>query len=107
VLSQQGPILSIGDESAVVAELLEIYSSHPQGFVRTRVALTYPGEAAAVAGPPVLAARIRDLGEALNSRGGTVAMLRVHEDFTRQATRITGAARNLEMMWDGIGEWRG
>ena len=33
-------------------------------------------------------------------------MLKVHEAFSSKAN-VYGAPRNLEHMWDNIGEWRG
>jgi len=101
------PPASVGDEAAIAAELIRIYQTHPQGFVRPDAAAAFPREAQSVSGPPDQAARIRAFGEALNSRGGMTAMLQMHAEFARRVAEIPGAARNLEIMWDGIGQWRG
>jgi len=48
---------------------------------------------------------IREIGENLNAQGGKKLMREVHAEFVKSG----GAqwSRNLEMMWDGIGDWRG
>ena len=50
------------------------------------------------------AVRIRQIGAWLNENGGKPAMLDAHEQFAGRSSR---GARNLEMMWDGIGTWQG
>lgn len=51
---------------------------------------------------------IRKHGEGLNTVGGIDLMRRTHDRFAEQCSEIgPGLARNLEMLWDGIGEWRG
>ena len=76
----------------VLNELLEIYRSHPEGFVRAH------------GGPHVR--RIRHIGTQLDAQGGMARMLEGHEAFAARCT-VDGASRNLEHMWDGIGEWLG
>jgi hypothetical protein len=76
-----------------VTELLAVYDRHPEGFAPGF------GDAQARAG-------VRQIGTALNGAGGMDLMLAVHAEFTRRS-QVSGAARNLEHMWDGIGEWRG
>jgi len=49
---------------------------------------------------------VRKIGEKLNDKGGFQLMLEVHGRFAA-SYQVFGAARNLEMVWDGIGEWRG
>lgn len=48
-------------------------------------------------------ARISAIGNALNGEGGLELMLRVHTDVAL----VVGSdlARELEMAWNGIGEW--
>lgn len=47
---------------------------------------------------------VRQIGEKLNEMGAMDEMLEAHARFKMFRPR---AARNLEMMWDGIGPWRG
>jgi len=49
--------------------------------------------------------RIKEIGENLNAQGGKTLMREVHAEFVKSG----GAqwSRHLEMMWDGIGDWRG
>ncbi len=89
ILRLRGTSAAIED---AVDELLEIYRLHPEGFVRVH------------GGPQVK--RIRRIGARLNSRGGMERMLEVHKSFAARCT-VFGAPRNLEHMWDGIGEWLG
>ena len=49
---------------------------------------------------------VRKIGEKLNTIGGFELMLYVHAQFSATYT-ILGAARNLEYLWDGIGNWQG
>ena len=42
----------------------------------------------------------------LHEKGGMERVLAAHARFSGRC-RIAGAARNLEHMWDGIGDWRG
>jgi len=51
-----------------------------------------------------LVARIRAIGEELNQRGGKPLMRWAHAAFARERPR---AARNLEILWHGIGDWQG
>ena len=52
------------------------------------------------------AERVRMVGELLNKVGGFQLMLAVHKQFAA-SYHIYGAARNLEMVWNGIGGWQG
>jgi hypothetical protein len=47
---------------------------------------------------------VRNLGSQLDDLGGFGLMREAHELFAEKRPR---AARNLEMVWDGIGTWRG
>jgi hypothetical protein len=72
--------------------LIYIYERHPQGFIHG----TGSKEEQAV----------RRIGYVINNRGGFTLMQSVYESFARVCS-IRGALRNLEHMWDGIGEWMG
>lgn len=71
--------------------LWTIYAANPEGFLREQ--------------QDPMADEIRRIGMHLNQKGGKDLMLKVHAAFT-QKCQIAGAARNLEIMWDGIGDWR-
>ncbi len=75
-----------------VNRLVEVYWAWPQGLVRGR-------------GLEVEREVIR-IGRELYEQGGMDLMLAVHTEFARRCG-LVGAGRNLEMMWDGIGPWRG
>ena len=47
---------------------------------------------------------MREVGKKLNEAGGMDLMLKAHAAF---ASRNGLMARNLEMVWDGIGGWAG
>jgi hypothetical protein len=79
-------------EREATSALVEIYRRHPEGF------LTGSSSPEAKV--------IRSIGDMLNEKGGMTLMLRVHEVFSSRCG-IPGAPRNLEHMWDNIGEWRG
>ncbi|MDR0593067.1 MAG: hypothetical protein LBG60_07395 [Bifidobacteriaceae bacterium] len=49
---------------------------------------------------------VEEVGAALDKRGGFDMMLAAHRQFARRYP-VLGMARNLEMVWDGIGGWRG
>lgn len=49
--------------------------------------------------------RIREIGENLNTQGGKQLMQEVHAEFIRSGGAQWG--RSIEMMWSGIGTWRG
>ena len=76
--------------SPMVDRLVSLYSERPKGYLKWDT-----GSAAT---------EIRAIGEALNQQGGMALMRAAHADF---AARSTGSKRNLEHMWDGIGEWQG
>lgn len=73
-----------------VDELIILYKQKPEGFLID----------SADAQP------VRDIGKKLNDAGGFDYMLEAHEMFSAKVN-ILGAARNLEMIWDGIGSWKG
>jgi len=74
-----------------VAELVAIYRRNPDGFGEKRGT---PDEA-----------RIQEIGRALHQHGGMASMRSAHREFALRCGAIPGAARNLEFMWEGIGEW--
>ena len=74
------------DQAARV--LAQLYDSTPEGFV-----VGTPG-----------ADRLRDVGRQLDAMGGFEMMRTAHTAFAAARPRM---ARNLEMVWDGIGSWRG
>lgn len=69
-----------------VERLLALYRQSPGGFLRDD------------------ALDVRAIGMLLDETGGMDLMLRAHGLFARQNP---GMARNLESVWDGIGEWMG
>lgn len=73
-----------------VQELLRLYRQSPQGFLKDSPA----------------AEPVRAIGRELDEAGGFQLMLRAHEQFDA-ANPGNGLARNLEIVWDGIGGWRG
>ena len=73
-----------------VDELVRIYTNNPDGFYSDSQS----------------AEPVKEIGKKLNDAGGFDMMLQAHEMFSARAN-ILGASRNLEMMWDGIGSWRG
>ena len=72
--------------------MIVLYSTSPngEGFL--------PGSNVA---KPVIA-----IGEWLNTAGGFQLMLETHGQFAASYS-VWGAARNLEMVWHGIGSWQG
>lgn len=75
-----------------VGLLAAIYTYCPDGFVRGQGGATEK--------------QIRRIGQDLHDEGGMDLMLAAHARFNGICP-ILGAARNLEFMWDGIGDWRG
>lgn len=73
-----------------VKELIMIYSQNPGGFL-----MDSPS-----------AEPVKAIGRKLNEAGGKDLMLRAHGIFSANAPG-PGLARNLEMVWDGIGGWCG
>ncbi len=69
-----------------VRNLLRLYKNHPAGFLTSE------------------ALEVRQIGQALDDMGGMDMMLEAHRLFSEQNRPM---ARNLEMVWDGIGAWRG
>ena len=72
--------------SACVERLLQLYRRTPEGFLTSR------------------AGEVREVGRKLDEAGGKEKMLEAHSLFAAQNPRM---ARNLEMVWDGIGGWMG
>jgi cell division protein FtsB len=50
---------------------------------------------------------VREIGNRADSIGGKRLMIEIHSSFMAQISGIPGAGRNLELTWDGIGDWRG
>jgi hypothetical protein len=75
-----------------VIKLVKIYNKHPEGFYKDRV--------------NIAAWKVRNIGKKLNQKGGKRLMLKAHAEFCIKC-KISGSERNLEIMWDGIGEFRG
>ena len=48
--------------------------------------------------------KVEEIGQSLYDFGGMERMLGVYLEFARRCPRH---ARNLEMVWNGIGEWMG
>lgn len=72
----------------VVDRLIKIYARHPEGL--------FPNS--------LERKTVREIGQTLYETGGLNLMLAVHQEF---AARDFIHARNLELIWDGIGEWMG
>ena len=72
--------------SACVERLVLLYQKKPDGYLTSQ------------------AGEVRAVGEKLAEAGGMDMMLEAHAAFARQNGRM---ARNLEMVWDGIGGWAG
>lgn len=78
-----------GISPAEAANLLDkIYRQHPEGL--------YPDTPDR--------AKVREIGQALYDAGGMSYMLSAYREF---ASRNPRHARNLELVWNGIGEWMG
>ena len=73
-----------------VRELLRLYRQTPGGFLTDSAA----------------AQPVRAIGKKLDAAGGFELMLQAHGAFSASSPGM-GLARNLEMVWDGIGGWRG
>lgn len=73
-----------------IGELLQLYRQTPGGFL-TNSAAAQP---------------VRAIGRKLDAAGGFELMLQAHGVFAASNPGM-GLARNLEMVWDGIGGWRG
>lgn len=77
---------------AAALALEQLYRKTPQGFLSTSPQ----------------AEPVRKIGRELNEAGGMQLMLEAHGYFSAMADAIgPGLPRNLESVWDGIGEWRG
>jgi hypothetical protein len=86
---EEGRIGSEGHTIGEVVDMLhQVYREHPDGVER---------------GTPA-SDQLQAIGRAIDETGGKQLMLSVHEQFK---IHDTWHARNLELMWDGIGEWRG
>ena len=75
-----------------VDRMRRIYRANPQCFVRGQ-----GGE---------LEQELREIGMLFDRLGGMNLMRVAWDEFARRC-EVRGAARNLEFMWDGIGDWRG
>jgi hypothetical protein len=75
-----------------VGKLVAIYNAHPDGFVKGS-----GGESEA---------ELRRLGALFHQKGGMDVMRAAHAAFAEKCS-VRGAPRNLEIIWDGIGEWMG
>jgi hypothetical protein len=75
-----------------IEKMVTIYREHPQGFVQGQ------------GGAPEQELRL--IGKILNQKGGMDLMRAAHAEFTSRCA-IRGASRNLEFIWDGIGNWQG
>jgi HEAT repeat protein len=73
--------------------LAEIYRTHPRGFL------------SGATGPA--ASEVVSIGRDLNDLGQMEVMRAAHARFAASCRHIAGAGRNLEILWDGIGQWRG
>ncbi len=69
-----------------VNRLLALYRQRPGGFLTSQ------------------AGEVREVGRQLDEAGGMDMMLQAHSIFQ---ARNPAMARNLEMVWDGIGSWLG
>jgi len=81
-----------GDQFLIdcIKELIMIYSQNPGGFLTD-----------SPSAEPVM-----EIERKLNQAGGMDLMLKAHVIFSANAPG-PGRARNLEMVWDGVGSWRG
>lgn len=71
-----------------VEALVDIYKGYPEGIAHDM---------------PV-ARKIRAIGQRLHEAGGMQLMLTAHEAFAEKNFRMK---RNLEMLWNGVGDWMG
>ena len=69
-------------------KLLDIYAPYPDGIFADSPA----------------ARQVRAIGQAAHDAGGKNLMLAVHSQFAAGNIRMK---RNLEMLWDNVGDWRG
>ncbi len=86
--SDRNPYCSGLHAGQVVAVLVHLYDHHPDGFLKGSDA----------------ARDVRETGRRLDQLGGLQAMLEAHKMFAAERPRM---ARNLEIIWDGIGTWQG
>jgi HEAT repeat protein len=74
--------------SQVVELLISIYNSYPEGINSGTLAEE----------------EVQKIGQVIDKAGGMKLMLAVHQRFAESSGQH---ARNLEMRWSGIGEWKG
>jgi hypothetical protein len=53
--------------------------------------------------PAIPMRKIIAIGKLLDYQGGKALMRNIHAEFSQKS----GLGRELEVMWDGIGQWRG
>ena len=81
-------ISSVASAGEATAVLVELYDATPGGFLRDAPDAEF----------------VRMVGARLNQLGGFRLMLEGHALFAAERPHM---ARNLEMVWDGIGTWAG
>lgn len=88
--SNSGDLPADGDSGDLLTDsvnrLLALYRQRPGGYLTSQ------------------AGEVREVGRQLDEAGGMDMMLQAHSMFQ---ARNPGMARNLEMVWDGIGGWMG
>jgi len=74
----------------IIDKLIALYDNSPrgEGFITDSIQ----------------AKPVREIGQSLFDSGGKELMLTIHSMFKEKRPFV---ARNLEMVWDGIGTWRG
>lgn len=80
------------DLEGAARQLKAIYEFSPDGFLKES--------------NDSLAERVRQIGILMNQQGGMDKMLQAHQLFSL-VCNVPGAKRNIEILWDGIGQWRG
>lgn len=86
--------------SVATARLYDMIMSNPVLGPQRAVFLTLEGERVPEA---------RQIGESLNAQGGQLAMRRVADRLMQMVMNDwerRGDMRELDMCWDGIGEWK-
>jgi HEAT repeat protein len=81
-------IATLASSAEAAALLVELYDANPAGFLRDAPDAEF----------------VQMVGARLNELGRFPSMLEAHRMFAAERPRM---ARNLEMVWDGIGTWAG